>query len=63
MTMNSLTHIIDALAARLEALDPESPEYRALLSEMDALAERLARETEQDIIDEATEAMFDNMPV
>lgn len=63
MTMNSMNDMIDAMAARLEALDPATPEYRALLAQMDALAERLARETEQEIIDEAAEAMFDNMPV
>lgn len=58
-----LTTMIDALAARLESLDPESPEYRHLLAEMDALAARIAREAHQEKIDEATESLFDNMPV
>jgi hypothetical protein len=63
MTGITLTEMIDVMAARLEKLDPDSPEHSQMLAEMDALAERLARDAQQEVIDEATESLFDNMPV
>lgn len=63
MTYEEVNARMAELAHRAAHLTPGDPALRALLAELEALSRILPASSEPDLVDEAAEQMFDNLPV
>ena len=63
MTPEELNARMAELAHRAARLPEGDPALKALLAELEALSHILPASVEPDRVDEAAEAMFDNLPV
>lgn len=63
MTQEEVNARMADLAHRAARLPQGDPALASLLAELEALSQILPASSEPDLVDEAAEAMFDNLPV